>query len=411
MRYTVSVTPFCILLVFPMNTPLVISFIFATTFLLGKALEKIRIPWIFSALIIGIALSVKNPFIATTSSETFSFLAEMGMYFLLFLIGLEVDFKKLASKGRFLVTSSFFIIFLEGIVGSLFIHWAFGYSWNIAFLVALSFATVGEAILVPILDEFKIINTTLGHTIIGIGTVDDIIEIFTLLLVSIIVGTNAEGSITTVLSALGVLMVLTIGFTRLSSRRDVFRFLSIESLFLFVLAVFFLFVGVGSWAAAAPLAAILAGFSLRAFLPPRRLEKIEGEIKAVAYGLFAPLFFVKVGSELNVHYLLQYPLLVFAIVAVANGAKMLGGYIIGARRLGGRGSILLGIGLSVRFSTSIVIIKILLDHGIINTDVYSVIVASSIIFTLVIPLLFSHLLFRWGYVKSKPRAIARKSKK
>jgi len=49
----------------------------------------------------------------------------------------------------------------------------------------------------------------------------------------------------------------------------------------------------------------------------------------------------------------------------------------------------------VRFSTSLIIVKILLDNGIINAGLYSVIVASSIVFSFVIPLLFSNLLAKW----------------
>ena len=117
------------------------------------------------------------------------------MYFLLFIIGFEIDLKKLKKSGKFIFKATFFIIFLEAIFGTLLIHFLFGYSWFISFLVALSFATVGEAILIPILDEFKIVNTKLGHSIIGIGTFDDIIEILLLILIVIVVGSNTHPGI------------------------------------------------------------------------------------------------------------------------------------------------------------------------------------------------------------------------
>jgi Kef-type K+ transport system membrane component KefB len=54
-----------------------------------------------------------------------------------------------------------------------------------------------------------------------------------------------------------------------------------------------------------------------------------------------------------------------------------------------RNSLLLGLGLSIRFSTGIIIIKFLFNNNIINSQLYSVIITSSIIFTFIVPILFS----------------------
>ena len=58
----------------------------------------------------------------------------------------------------------------------------------------------------------------------------------------------------------------------------------------------------------------------------------------------------------------------------------------------------MGIGLSVKFSTSIIITKILFQEGFINVELYSVIITSSVIFNFVVPFLFSSLLVRWKVV-------------
>jgi len=55
----------------------------------------------------------------------------------------------------------------------------------------------------------------------------------------------------------------------------------------------------------------------------------------------------------------------------------------------------LGLGLSVRFSTSIVIIKYLFEHNLIPLGLYSVLIASTALFTLVIPISFAYLLGKW----------------
>ncbi|RLJ00363.1 MAG: hypothetical protein DRP03_00520 [Candidatus Aenigmatarchaeota archaeon] len=379
------------------NMFLFLCIVFLFTFLVGRIIERLRVPWVFASLIFGAMLAIYNPFASITSSSLFTFLARLGMYFLLFMIGLELDLNQLKKKGRFIFKATFSIIFLEVIIGGSFIHFVFSYSWIVSFLVALSFATVGEAVLIPILDEFKIINTNLGQTIIGIGTLDDIVEVFTLIVAVVLIGSSVRTTfhIGLILVSLFVLFILTIGFTKLKKEGKKFNFLNIETLFLFTIFVFFLFLGIGQLAETTALAALLAGIGIKTFAPERRLKLIESEIKTMCYGFFAPIFFLWVGVTLDIGYIITYPLLVLLIVIISSGAKLLGSYIIARRELGLRQSILLGIGLSVRFSTSIIVLKILFDNALINVSLYSIIIASSMVFQFLIPLLFSNILARW----------------
>ena len=379
------------------NLFLFLSVMFLMTFLLGKTIEKIRVPWIFAALILGSLLDVYNPFPFDVISPEFNFLAKLGMYFLLFVVGFELDLKELKGKSKFIVKGTFFIIFLEAFFGTMFVYFVFGIDLIISFLVALSFATVGEAVLIPILDEFRIINTKLGQSIIGIGALDDIIEVFTLVLAAVLVSslTYTSFNIGIVLLSLFLLFLLTISLTKLKEEGKQFNVLNIETLFLFVIFILFLFIGIGEYADSTALAALLAGISLKTFVPSKRLKLIESEVKTMCYGFFAPVFFLWVGITMDMKYLITYHLLVFLVVLISNGSKLLGSCIIGRKELGNKQSILLGLGLSVRFSTSIVIIKILLENGLIHTDLYSVIIASTVVFTFLVPVLFSHLLVKW----------------
>jgi len=374
------------------------SFLF--TLLVGILIEKIRVPWIFAALILGVLLAVHNPFSAVTSSDTFKFIAGLGMYFLLFIIGLEIDLKEVIKRERFIVKATLFIILLEAVFGTLLVHFVFNCPWLISILVALSFATVGEAVLIPILDEFKIVNTDLGQAIIGIGVLDDLIEVFTIIWICVLIGSEGDSfGIGITLISLILLFLLAFGLTKLKKEGRRFVVPDIEALFLFVMFVFFLFIGVGKYADASPLGALLAGIALKNFIPKERLGIIESEVKTMCYGFFAPIFFLWVGVSVNINYLTTYPLLILLVVSVSKGSKLLGSYLIARREFGIRKSILLGIGLSVRFSTSIVIIKILFENALIGVDLYSVLIASSIVFKFIIPLLFSQLLVRWGIAR------------
>ncbi len=386
------------------NIFLFVSSIFLLTLLLGKLIEKIRVPWIFASLILGALLAFKNPFVSITSSQVFTFLANFGMYSLLFVVGMELDVNDLKKQGRFIINTTLITITLATIFGLAVIKIFFNYNWFISTLIALSFATVGEAILIPILDEFKIINTKLGQSIIGVGTLDDLFELLTLILVVIIVGSKIHTNTHIILTLgwLGVLFLLTIGMKKFSKEGEKFNFLSIETAFLFTLFILFLFLGVGKFADSTPLAALLAGISLKTFLPKKRLKLIEEEIKTLCYGFFAPIFFFWVGITMNMSYLLTNVGLLLLVFFVSLLAKLLGSYIIAGKKFGFKESTLLGIGLSARFSTSIVIIKILLEQHIIGTELYSIIIGSTILFTFLIPIVFSNLIVKWGVnAKSK----------
>jgi len=99
--------------------------------------------------------------------------------------------------------------------------------------------------------------------------------------------------------------------------------------------------------------------------------------------------------------LLKYPLVIFLIIIISKSIKIVASYLLGRKELGEKESILLGVGLSVRFSTTIIIMNILFQEGLIGIDLYSVIITSSVIFNFIVPFLFSKLLVKWKIVNSK----------
>ncbi|MHA1798817.1 MAG: cation:proton antiporter domain-containing protein [Candidatus Helarchaeota archaeon] len=221
----------------------------------------------------GMILAFYNPFTTITSSPTFSFLSQLGMYLLLFMIGFEMDLNKFKKRSKFIVKSSLFIIIFEAIFGTLIVYFLFHVNLIIAIIIGLSFATVGEEILIPILDESKITNKPLGQTIIGIGTIDDIFEILSLILVIFLVGPGTQGdfNLIYIFISLAALFIITIAFLKLRKEGRKFSIMKIETMFIFVMFILFLFIGIGLFAEAASLSALLAGISAKNFIPKERL--------------------------------------------------------------------------------------------------------------------------------------------
>ena len=377
-----------------MELALLLAIIYLFTFAIGHFFEKIKIPWIFSALLFGFMLSVTGAFHGFIASEIFSFLAFLGMYFLLFIIGFEIDLNELLRNTKFYGKTTAFIILIEGIIGSILLHFLFSLSVIPAFVVALSFATVGEAVLIPILEEARLIRKPFGKVIIGIGIFDNAFELLALVLVSLLVGTSfSKPQIKIIaISALSILFLLTYLFSYLKEEGRKFKHPRIETLFVFVFFVFFIFLALGSFADASPLGAILAGMGLRNFLPEKRLKLIESEIKTMSYGFFAPLFFVWVGATTDFKYVISYAPYIVVIVLFTGIGKIAASYISTRKELGKKNALILGIGLCTRFSTSLVIIKYLFEANIISQQIYSVLIASTTIFTVFTPLIFSFLL-------------------
>jgi len=130
-------------------------------------------------------------------------------------------------------------------------------------------------------------------------------------------------------------------------------------------------------------------------LPKIRLTAMETEIKLLAYGFFGPIFFLWVGIDTNLRYLFSNPIWVLLVIGVSYAAKILASYLVAKKELGVHSSILMGVALGVRFSTSIVIIKILFDMQIIDNRLYSVLIGTAVAFKFIIPFLMSQLIQRW----------------
>jgi Kef-type K+ transport system membrane component KefB len=76
------------------------------------------------------------------------------------------------------------------------------------------------------------------------------------------------------------------------------------------------------------------------------------------------------------------------------GAKLSGAYLLFRKLLGRRHSLLLGLGLSVRFSTGLIVQYVLLISGLITLDLYSALIASAVMMTPIILLLLPYALCR-----------------
>lgn len=393
---------------------LLIALTYAVSISAGYLMEKkVKIPWMFAALFFGIFLSALGLFKDAIQSESFQTFASLGLLFLLFLIGFNFRPEKIRRLRTHILRGTAFIITLEGVLGTLLLYLAFpaevSGSLVIAAITAFSFATVGEVVLLPILKEFKVLSTAFGQLTLGIGTFDDVIEILLLVLVTNIsllpvAATAAQNvppasTMLATLGGLGLASVLILKARRAirSRLQKVYRFHYVHYLLLLVL--FFSFVAAGQFVfeGLAPISAILAGLVARQLFPRHISYENEKALNFLGYIFLAPLFFLSIGAEVSIPTLFLAPLLIAAIYAVSKGSKLLASFLMFRKLLGAKYSLLMGLGLSVRFSTSLIVQFLLFQAGLITLTLFSALIATAILMKPVIIVIYS-----WALAKGRP---------
>ena len=378
-----------------------LALVFLATAIFGPVLERYKIPRLFAPLFLGMLLALAYPAASqyfsnfAISSVTVDNLAELGMLFLLFLIGYEINAHELRSIGPKIAFATVAIIIFDAVVGTVVLY-GFGYPLLIAFVAGLSFATVGEAVLLPVIERFRLLDTNLGKFLVGVGTLDDVFEVFNIVLVSILIGKRVQlFNWPLILGAIATLAVLYCLLTRV---RSTWRVLgtSEDEVVTTSLFVLFTFSAVGYLVGTEAVGALVAGMAVRVFVPAKLRHRVEEFFRELAYRFFGPIFFFWVGVSVDVRGVFTSPWLTLAIFAASALAKLLASYVSTGKELDLKQSILLGVGLMVRFSTGLVIAQILYASGLIDVALYSALISAAALSTVVVPFLFTYLLHRWG---------------
>jgi Kef-type K+ transport system membrane component KefB len=106
------------------------------------------------------------------------------------------------------------------------------------------------------------------------------------------------------------------------------------------------------------------------------------------------MFFLSVGASMSFVSIFLYPLLIGVILLSTIGAKLSGAFLLFRKMLGRKHSLLLGLGLSVRFSTGLIVQYVLLLSGLITLELYSALIASAVIMTPLILVMLPYALCR-----------------
>ena len=268
-------------------------------FLIPIISNRIGIPAVVGEIICGIVIGGSVLGIFTGEEEGIKFLASFGFIFLMFLVGLEIDFSQVEVHGAkvFILGTLIFLLTL-GI--SIFLTHQLGYG----FFMALVLSTSSVGLIVPMIREVKALKTELGQTILISAFIAD----FTTMLLLTVYTLHHEEGITWELFLIALVFILFFAVyyfgrfaiwhypERLSKwfKSDQPSEIGVRASFALLLVFVVLAEVVG---VEAILGAFLAGVMLSLLF--RGGTVLEQKLYGIGYGFLIPIFFISVGMQFD----------------------------------------------------------------------------------------------------------------
>jgi Kef-type K+ transport system membrane component KefB len=359
--------------------------------------KRIGQPAIVGEILAGVILgpSLVGLVEPTPALEVFS---ELGVVFLLFWVGLETRLTEMRQVGG--------VAARVGVLGVV-VPFAAGYAAGVvtdqsgATSVFLGAALVATSVGITsaVLLELGALATTAARTVLGAAVIDDILA---MVLLAVAVGVAEEGGVDlgsiAVVVGLAAAFVLFVGLggTRLVARfPDVFhapRFSESP-----LLPAVILCLGLAAVAAEIGLAAVIGAFLAGMVVAETKDRHDFEEEVAPLYAFFPPFFFVFVGLQVDVGAFADASTLaaLVGLVALAVVTKF-GAAWLAARSLGGRDAVVVGLGMVPRGEVGIIVAGIGATAGVVERDLFAVIVGMSVVTTLLVPPLLRRALSRPG---------------
>lgn len=380
----------------------------------GSIVARFGYPAIFGELMVGIVLG--PPLIGLLEvSEALSVLAEVGVLLMMLYIGMEIDPKELfkASWGGFLAAIGGFIT--PFILAYFAMTLLFDASSMAGLFVGIAAGVTSLATKSRILADLKLLDTRIAHVMMAGALIADSLS---LIVFAAIVSVNDIGSL-----EVGRIIVVVIEVTIFFSA-TVFTGLKIFPLAwaklsqlgltnrtfhaTFLLLVTLLFAELAELAGLhAILGAFLAGLFIREAIAVER--RLAGEltelVRDISIGFLAPIFFVTAGFHVTLDVFTSSLDILIVVILVATFGKIAGTalfYLFSGN--GWREGVTIGAGMNGRGAVEIIIAEIALSDGIINQNVFSVLVFMAIFTTATVPLAL-----KWGTDWLRQRGELRRS--
>jgi CPA2 family monovalent cation:H+ antiporter-2 len=352
--------------------------------------HRLKQPVVLGYLIAGVILGPYTPPFPLIQDEyTTQILAELGVVFLMFSLGLEFSLKKLVHVGATAVVAALLEIAVMvglGYAIGQFFGWATMDSIFLGAMLAISSTTI----IIKALDELKLKQEKFAQLIFGILIVEDVLAIGMIALLSSIAmyGSVNAGDVFATVGKLSLFMIVSLVLGILMVPRllaYVARFKSNEMLLVTVLGLCFGFCLI---VLKLNYSIALGAFMIGAIMAEaRELRLIERLIEPIR-DMFSAIFFVTIGLMFDPSVFITYALPIAVITAAVVLGKVLS-CSLGTFAAGedGRISMKVGMGLAQIGEFSFIIATLGLTLKVTSDFLFPIVVAVSAITTLLTPYL------------------------
>jgi Kef-type K+ transport system membrane component KefB len=379
---------------------IVVAVAFAAPFALGLV-PRLRLPSVVLEIVAGIVIGPSVLGIVEVDA-TIEVVALIGLAFVLFLAGLEIEFEKLRGKALRLTAAGFALSFVVALVV------AFGLKAGslveTPLLVAIILCATSLGVLIPVLKDAGEISTTFGQLIIGAASIADFGAI--ILLSLFFSGEGGVGATVLLLGALALLAVVVYLAIRgaegsMRIRADLLR-LQDTTAQIRVRAAIVLFVGFAAVAEQLGLEVILGTFIAGAIISLLDRDEVmthpdfRRKLEAIGFGFFIPVFFVTSGVRYDLDALLaeasnvvMLPIFLAALLVVRGLPALLYRRVLDGRRVA-----IAGLMQATSLPFIVAATAIGLELGLVDAAESAALIGAGLLSVLIFPLLGLTLLRR-----------------
>ncbi len=339
--------------------------------LLAYVARVFRQPMILGYIIAGF---IVGPYAAgfITSTETIALISELGIAFLLFIVGLEIDFKLIRDSGAKACIMGMGQVVFTAIAGFA-IAAMFGFGAIESFYIAMALTFSSTMIVIKLMSDRGTLDTTYGRLVIGMLVIQDVVAIFVLALLPNLGGSSLQLLLVSI--AKGILIFAAAyaaartvlpAILRVSARSTELLFLSAIS-WLFAFAFFADFLGYSI-----AIGSFVAGVSLAS--SSYKLEVVS-RVKSLR-DFFATVFFVSLGMQLALPSISEMilPAVAFSLFVIIGNPIIVAllGMLVGYNK---RISIMAGLPIGQVSEFSLILVALGVSLGHVGGSISAIIVA------------------------------------
>lgn len=365
--------------------PLAMLVVFASAKILDELFERFHQPGIVGQILAGVVI---GPSVLgwMAPNDFLTALAELGVMFLLFRVGLEVKASDLIKVGPIATWVAVLGVAVPFVVG-----WGLLRLWGEpqieSIFVGAAMVATSVGITAQVLAAKGLLQERASQIILAAAVIDDVLGLLILALVSSL----AKGTVNVL--ELALTATLAIGFTLIVVKwgtktmkrvvplvHEILRGgeapFAMATILLFALSVLAVYAGV-----AAIIGAFLAGMVLAESVGHRVHDLTQGVTE-----LLVPFFLAGIGLHFSLSALSNWSIVTLAgLVLLAAMLSKFIGCGLGAYRLGWADASRVGVGMIPRGEVGMVVAQIGQSIGVIGEHVYAVVVLMSVATTLVAP--------------------------